>query len=87
MVSQLQLSGVILALTLFAAPALAADRPPPANALPLSQVLQMIEKQGQVAYFEDIEWEDDGYWEIKYAARSGGAMKVKIDPVTGEIKK
>ena len=76
-----------LGTALFAGPALAADRPPPPNAMPLSQVLQALEKQGQVAHFDDIEWEDDGYWEVKYVFRGGGTVKVKIDPVSGEIKK
>jgi hypothetical protein len=87
MALQAQFSGMILGVALLAAPALAADRPPPTNALPLSQILQTLEKQGQVAYFDDIEWEGEGYWEIKYVAHSGGIMKVKVDPVTGEIKK
>jgi hypothetical protein len=87
MVSRVQFSGTVLGAVLFAAPAIAADRPPPANALPLSQILQTLEKQGQVAYFDDIEWEDGGYWKIEYVAHAGGTMKVEVDPVTGEIKK
>lgn len=64
-------------------PALA-DRYPPPNALPLSQVVRMLEEQLEPAYFDEIEWDDDGYWEVEYIDRRGTKRKVKVDPVTGQ---
>lgn len=60
---------------------------PPPNALPLSQILQMQEQSGNVAYFDEIEWDDDGFWEIEYVAKQGGKVKLRIDPVTGQVRK
>lgn len=60
-----------------------ADSPPPRDAMPLSQILQALEKQG-VAWFEEIEWDDDGHWEIEYVSTGDKTVKVRIDPVTGK---
>jgi uncharacterized iron-regulated membrane protein len=76
----------VAAVAAIAGPALA-DRAPPQNAMPLSQVLQALEQQGQVAHFKEVEWDDDGYWEIEYALRSGGTAEVKVDPVSGQPRK
>ncbi|HET6467713.1 MAG TPA: PepSY domain-containing protein [Geminicoccaceae bacterium] len=57
--------------------------PPPPNAQPLSQILQALEQQGDVAWFKDIDWDDDGWWEIEYVAADGSEREIKIDPVTG----
>jgi hypothetical protein len=45
-----------------------------------------LEQRGDVAYFGDIEWEDDGYWEIEYITRDGQKREVKVDPVSGQIR-
>jgi hypothetical protein len=66
----------------FAQPAVA--DPPPPDAQPLSQVLQTLEQQGDVAYFDEIEWDDDGYWEIEYVDQRGAKVKIEVDPVSGE---
>ncbi len=67
-----------------AAPALA--DPPPEDALPLSEVLARLETTGNVRYFEDIEWDDDGYWEIDYVAVGGEDVEIEVDPVTGAVR-
>lgn len=69
----------------FAGAALAS--PPPPDALPLSQIVQSLEQQGNVHYIDEIDWDDDGYWEIEYITRDGAKVKVKIDPVSGEIRR
>ncbi len=84
---KLKLLAIAFGTILLIAPALAQDRPPPKNAMPLSQILQSLEKQDQLVHFADIEWEDEGYWEIKYATKDGKIVKVRIDPVSGQPKK
>lgn len=65
-------------------PALAA---PPADALPLSRIVAGIEAAGDVAWFEEVEWDDDGYWEIEYRRPDGAKVEIKVDPVTGAVRR
>ena len=73
----------LMGLSLVVGPALA-DGPPPPDAMPLSQIVQMLEQQGDVAYFKEIDWDDDGYWEIEYVTTNGGEREITVDPVTGQ---
>lgn len=74
---------VLVPALLLAMPALARDLPP-TNALPLSRVLANIERSQPVRAFTEVEWDDDGYWEIEYMPRNGRrTVKLRIDPVTG----
>jgi uncharacterized membrane protein YkoI len=73
-----------LILGLAASPALA-DRPP-ADALPLSEIVQMIEAERDVAYFEEVEWDDDGHWEIEYIEPNGRKIEIEVDPRTGRVR-
>jgi hypothetical protein len=43
-----------------------------------------LEQQGEIAFFDEIEWDDDGYWEIEYYTAAGAKVKVKVDPVSGK---
>lgn len=70
---------------LLASPALADDdQAPPADAKPLSEILQTLEQESGFSHFEDIEW-DDGRWEIDYRANDR-RVEVKVDPVSGEAR-
>lgn len=64
-----------------ASPALAA---PLADAKPLSQILQSLEQQGDVTYFDEVEWDDNGYWEIEYISKAGTKTKLRVDPISGQ---
>ena len=64
-------------------PAIAIAAPPP-NAKPLSEIIQYIEARGDVRYFDEIEWERGGYWEIEYIRMDGKKVKLRIDPVSGQ---
>lgn len=77
------------ALALLASAALAwpALAQPPADARPLSEIIAALEAQGDVAWFDEIEWDDDGYWEIEYVRASGGKVKIEIDPVSGQARR
>jgi hypothetical protein len=55
--------------------------------MPLSEILRTLEASGNIAYFDEIEWDDDGYWEIEYVRRDGGKTEIKVDPVTGQQRR
>ncbi|MFB9971791.1 PepSY domain-containing protein [Pseudoroseomonas cervicalis] len=76
----LLLSGLMLAGA--ALPVLAA--PPPPNARPLSEILRIIEQRDGVVYFDEVEWDSDGYWEVEYYTRDGAKREIRVDPVSGE---
>ncbi|WP_134725671.1 PepSY domain-containing protein [Paracoccus luteus] len=65
---------------------LAADTPPPAGAMKLSAVLAALESRvgDQLAYIDEADWDDDGYWEVEYRGADGAEVKVKLDAMTGE---
>lgn len=65
------------ALSLLAAPAPAQ---PPADAMPLSQILAAIEAEADFGFFNEIEWDSDGYWEIEYYRADGAKIEVKVGP-------
>lgn len=69
---------------IMAAPSLALAAPPPPDAKPLSEIIRSIEAQGDVRYFDEIEWDDNGYWEIEYLRADGSKVKIRVDPVTGQ---
>lgn len=57
---------------------------PPADALPLSQILATIEAEADFGYFDEVEWDSDGYWEIEYHRADGAKVEVDVDPLTGQ---
>ena len=57
--------------------------PPPQEAQPLSRILHMLEQAGGIAYFDEIEWDDDGYWEVRFRDSDDRKVKIKVDPVSG----
>ncbi len=71
---------LLAATTLLATPALAQ---PPEGALPLSEILAIVEAREGVTYLEEIEWDDDGYWDMEFHT-ANGSTEVRIDPRTGE---
>lgn len=76
---------ILAVLPLFAATALAA--PPPSDAKPLSEIVRLLEERGDVAYIREIDWDDDGYWEIEFVRTDGGRMELEIDPVSGQPRR
>lgn len=63
-----------------------ADTAPPEGAMQLSDVLAALEDREAegLAFIEDVEWDDDGYWEVEYRGPDGAETKVTLDPMTGE---
>ncbi|MFO1145022.1 MAG: PepSY domain-containing protein [Amaricoccus sp.] len=66
-----------------AAPAFA-QRLPPAEAKPLSEVIHNVETSLSPRAITDVEWEDDGYWQVNFVNADGRRSRVRIDPMTGE---
>ena len=57
----------------------------PSGAQPLSRILSTLEQGGDLAYFDEIDWEEKGYWKIEYISRDGKKLKIRVDPVTGQV--
>jgi hypothetical protein len=74
----------LLGFLLLAPAALAA---PPPDAKPLSEIIKMLEDREDIAYIKEVDWDDDGYWEIEYVRTGGGEVEVDIDPVSGQPRR
>jgi hypothetical protein len=74
---------VLVLATGIATPALA-QRLPPQNALPLSQVIATVEDREPVLVFTEVEWDDDGYWDVEFVNTDNRRTSVRIDPFTAE---
>ena len=68
---------------LLSGPALADQDRPPAGSLPASEVLRQLEQRPDYASLHEMEWDDDGYWEIEYVTREGSKRTIRLDPRTG----
>ncbi|MGQ2906636.1 MAG: PepSY domain-containing protein [Aliihoeflea sp.] len=62
-------------------PALAQPAP---GSIPLSEILATIEAEDGFGYFDEIEWDSDGYWEIEYYRADGAKIDIDIDPASGQ---
>ncbi|MDO5632823.1 MAG: PepSY domain-containing protein [Paracoccus sp. (in: a-proteobacteria)] len=73
--------------TLFAGIALA-DTAPPVGSMKLSEVVAAVENQAgaELAYIKEVDWDDNGYWEIEYRTTAGARVELRLDPVTGESR-
>jgi hypothetical protein len=60
------------------------DALPPANARPLSSIIQSLEDRN-LGVITDVEF-DDGFWEVKLR-KDGRQIKQDIDPMTGETRR
>ena len=68
---------------LLAGPAFAQSLPPQGS-LPLSQIVAGVEKTETPRAFTEVEWDDDGYWDIEFVNQNNRRASVRIDPMTGE---
>ncbi|MDW7774044.1 MAG: PepSY domain-containing protein [Desulfobulbaceae bacterium] len=59
------------------------EETPPANAIPLSTIVESVESRG-LGIITEVEFEK-GFWEIEL--RNGRKIELNIDPVTGEEKR
>jgi hypothetical protein len=81
------LAAAAMALILCAtAQAQTASAVPPENALKLSDIVAKIEQRDQFRYVSEIEWDEEGFYDITYFTSDKAKVEIKIDPVTGQPK-
>jgi hypothetical protein len=72
-----------LATLALAVPAVALAAPPQ-GARPASEVIRQVEQRPDFGHLRDLEWDNDGYWEVEYVTREGARIKLRLDPLSGE---
>lgn len=80
------LLAAVLPLTSFA---LAQDSKPPVppdNAMKLSAIIATVEQRDAFHYVSDVEWNDDGYYDVVYMTTDKAKVEMKIDAVTGKAR-
>jgi hypothetical protein len=78
---------VVIALLAPASLAIAQDKPPPVppdNALKLSAIIATVEQRDAFHYVSDVEWNEDGYYDVIYFTTDKAKVEMKIDAVTGK---
>jgi hypothetical protein len=78
---------LLVALLAPASFAIAQDKPPPVppdNALKLSAIIATIEQRDAFHYVSDVEWNEDGYYDVTYFTTDKAKVEMKIDAVTGK---
>ena len=63
-----------------------AERPviPPQDALKASEIIARVEARNDFRYLDEVDWDEEGYYEIVYFTNDKAKVEMKIDPVTGE---
>jgi len=57
---------------------------PPENSLKLSEIIARIEARDQFRYIDEVDWEEEGYYDVTYYTKDKAKVEIHIDPVTGE---
>jgi Peptidase propeptide and YPEB domain len=57
---------------------------PPEKSLKLSEIIAKIERRDQFRYVDEIEWDEDGVYDVIYYTSDKAKVEIKIDPVSGE---
>jgi hypothetical protein len=60
------------------------DRIPPENALKASEIIARVEARDDLRYLDEVDWDDDGFYEIVYYTMDKARVELKINPLTGE---
>jgi hypothetical protein len=77
----------VTAAILYCSPALAQETPvpaPPQNAMKLSAILAKVEQRDDFRYVDDVEWNEEGYYDVTYFTTDKAKVEMKFNPVTGE---
>ena len=80
---------LLVALLVSASFAIAQDKPPPvprADALKLSAIIGTVEQRDGFHYVSEVEWNDDGYYDVIYFTTDKAKVEMKIDAVTGKTR-
>ena len=75
------LLGVVTAQAQTTAPPIPAEK-----SLKLSEIIAKIEQRDQFRYIDEIDWDEDGVYDVIYYTSDKAKVEIKIDPVTGEPK-
>jgi hypothetical protein len=87
--SRAAILGLAAAVVLTCAQARAQDTQsstPPSNAKKLSEIVASVEKRDNFQFIDDLEWDDDGYYEITYYTSDKAKVEIRIDPVSGNTE-
>ncbi|RUM95505.1 PepSY domain-containing protein [Pseudaminobacter arsenicus] len=57
---------------------------PPQNAMKLSEIIARIEQRDQFRYIDEVDWDEEGYYEVTYYTTDKAKVEIRIDPATGE---
>jgi len=57
---------------------------PPENAMKASAIIAKIEARADFRYLDELDWDDEGYYDIIYFTKDKAKVEMKINPVTGE---
>ena len=82
-------AALLVALLASASLAIAQDKPPPVppdNALKLSAIIATVEQRDAFHYVSDVEWNEDGYYDVIYFTTDKAKVEMKIDAVTGKMR-
>ena len=55
----------------------------PGRASP-EQIVALVEKRDGFRYVDEIDWDEDGFWEVTYFTNDHARVEVRYDPVTGD---
>jgi hypothetical protein len=66
--------------------AAAQDAPPvpPQNAMKLSAIVAAVEGRDSFHYVSQVEWNDEGYYDVVYFTTDKARVELKVDAVTGK---
>lgn len=59
---------------------------PPADSMPVSKILQGIEQRADFGYVKEVDWDDDGHYDIEYVTKDGAEVEIEVSPRTGEVQ-
>ena len=59
---------------------------PPQNGMKLSQLIAKVEQRDKFQYVKEIEWEQEGYYDVTYYTTDKAKVEIKLDPVSGQPK-
>jgi peptidase YpeB-like protein len=82
-------AAVLLVALLAPSSAFSQDKPPPVppgDALKLSAIIATVEQRDSFHYVYDVEWNDDGYYDVIYFTTDKAKVEMKIDAVTGKAR-
>ena len=57
---------------------------PPEKAIKLSEIIAKVEQRDQFRYISEVDWDEEGYYDVIYFTSDKAKVEIKIDPVTGQ---